>query len=121
VEHPTSLLYEKTAAGGYKLIGAMFTAPARFTEEQLNARIPLSVARWHLHTNFCQAPAGRESEYFGSAAKFGWRGSITNEKDCTAAGGTFYPMIFGWMVHVYPFEEDPKAVWSAERQMANAA
>jgi hypothetical protein len=121
VEHPTSLLYEKTATGDYKLIGAMFTAPARFTPEQLDARIPLSVARWHLHTNFCKAPAGREREYFGSSPKFGLRGSITNEKDCTAAGGTFHPVIFGWMVHVYPFEKDPKAVWSTEPQMPNAA
>jgi hypothetical protein len=27
-------------------------------------------------------------------------------------GGTFYPHVLGWMVHVYPFEKDAKAVWS---------
>jgi hypothetical protein len=69
VEHPTSLLYERTAADEYKLIGAMFTAPARFTEEQLNERIPLSVAQRHLHTTFCKAPNGREKEYFGNSPK----------------------------------------------------
>jgi hypothetical protein len=121
VEHPTSLLYEESAAGEYKLIGAMFTAPARFTEEQLNERIPLSIAQWHLHTNFCKAPSGQEREYFGRNPKFGLHGSIVNEKDCTAAGGTFRPVIFGWMVHVYPFEKDKKNVWSAERQMLPAA
>lgn len=51
-EHPTSLLYEKTASGSYKLVGAMFTAPARFSEDQLNERIPLSVAKWHRHATF---------------------------------------------------------------------
>jgi hypothetical protein len=121
VEHPTSLLYEKTSAGEYKLIGAMFTAPARFTEEQLNERIPLSVAQWHLHTNFCQAPSGQEKDYFGNNSKFGLRGSIVDEKGCTAAGGTFRPAIFGWMVPVYPFEKKKKDVWSVERQMAPAA
>jgi hypothetical protein len=120
-EHPTSLLYRKTPSGDYKLIGAMFTAPARFTEAQLDERVPLSVAQWHQHTNFCQAPKGREGEYSGQKPRFGLRGSIITEKDCTEAGGTFRPVIFGWMVHVDPFEKDQKAVWSVERQMVPAA
>jgi hypothetical protein len=119
-EHPTSLLYEKSDDGGYKLIGAMFTAPARFTPAQLDERVPLSVAQWHQHVNFCQAPKGREDGYFGPHPRFGLRGSITNARDCAAAGGTFHPVVFGWMVHVYPFERDPKEVWSVERQMAHA-
>lgn len=116
-DHPTSLLYEKTIDGGYKLIGAMYTAPKSFSEEQLNARVPLSVAQWHEHVNFCQAPQGRESEYLGKDARFGLRGSITTEKECEAAGGTFRQVVFGWMVHVYPFEKNPSDVWSVERQM----
>ncbi|HXP09098.1 MAG TPA: hypothetical protein VN828_11410, partial [Acidobacteriaceae bacterium] len=55
---PTSLLYRKTADGGYKLIGAMYTDRADATEEELNDRIPLSIGRWHQHINFCKAPAG---------------------------------------------------------------
>jgi hypothetical protein len=51
-EHPTSLLYEKHG-DDYKLIGVMYTAPKRFTEDQLDERIPLSVAQWHEHVNFC--------------------------------------------------------------------
>ena len=45
---PTSLLYKKTATG-YELVGAMYTMPKRATEDQLNERVPLSVASWHLH------------------------------------------------------------------------
>ena len=40
---PTSLLYKKTKTG-YDLIGAMYTMPKRVNEEQLNERVPLSIA-----------------------------------------------------------------------------
>ena len=116
-EHPTSLLYEKTDDGGYKLIGVMYTAPARVNADELDERVPLSIARWHEHVNFCAAPKGREREYFGPNAKFGLLGSITTEQECTAAGGRFRPQIFGWMVHVYPNEKTQGAIWSVERQM----
>jgi hypothetical protein len=42
--HPTSLLYKKTK-DGYELEGAMYTARKNAAEDELNARIPLSVAR----------------------------------------------------------------------------
>jgi hypothetical protein len=116
-EHPTSLLYEKTAGGGYKLIGVMYTAPARTSMDELDERIPLSIARWHEHTNFCAAPKRREREYFGPKAKFGLLGSISTEQECGATGGKFRPQIFGWMVHVYPNEKTQEAIWSVERQM----
>jgi hypothetical protein len=35
---------------------------------------------------------------------------------CDAAGGTFHPVVFNWMVQVCPFEKDPASVWSVERQ-----
>lgn len=114
-EHPTSLLYEKHGED-YKLIGVMYTAPKRFTEDQLDSRIPLSVAQWHLHTNFCKPPEARRAELFGASAKFGLRGSIATEEECMANGGTFLPVIFGWMVHVYPLEKTQDAIWSVERQ-----
>src|SRR5260370_33615871 len=47
VAHPTSLLYEKTAANGYRLIGVMYTAPPDMSEESLDERITLSVAELH--------------------------------------------------------------------------
>jgi hypothetical protein len=113
---PTSLLYEKHG-DGYKLIGAMYTAPVRYTEEQLNQRIPLSVAQWHLHVNMCKPPKGREVEMLSRNPKFGLNGSISTKEDCEAAGGTFAPHVFGWMVHVYPWEKTPDEIWSVERQM----
>ena len=109
---PTSLLYRKTADGGYKLIGAMYTDRVDASEDELNERIPLSIAQWHQHTNFCKAPVGGKAAYFGPDARFGLLGSITTKEACEAAGGQFFPHIFGWMVHVYPYESDPKKIWS---------
>jgi hypothetical protein len=109
---PTSLLYKKTPDGGYKLLGAMYTDRVDATEDELNERIPLSIARWHQHINFCKAPEGQKSLYFGADAKFGLLGSISTKEACDAAGGVFHPHIFGWMVHVYPYETDPKKIWS---------
>lgn len=48
-EHPTSLVYEKTEGSGYRLIGVVFSAPARFSEEQLEERIPTRLAQWTPH------------------------------------------------------------------------
>lgn len=110
---PTSLLYRKTA-DGYELVGAMYTDRVQATEDELDGRVPLSVARWHQHINFCKAPPGETSQYFGPEAKFGLLGSITTREACEAAGGQFHPHLFGWMVHVYPYETDPKKVWSTD-------
>jgi hypothetical protein len=111
---PTSLLYTKTADGGYTLVGAMYTDRVDATEEELNDRIPLSIAHWHQHINFCKAPADQKAAYFGPDAKFGLRGSIISKEACEAAGGEFHPHVFGWMVHVYPYETDPKKIWSTD-------
>lgn len=113
-DKPTSLLYRKTADGGYKLIGVMYTDRVDASEDELNDRIPLSIARWHQHINFCKAPTGQKAAYFGPDAKFGLLGSITTREECEAAGGAFRPHIFGWMVHVYPDETDAKKIWSTE-------
>jgi len=118
-EHPTSLLYEKHGED-YKLIGVMYTAPKRLNEDQLDERIPLSIAQWHEHVNFCAAPAGRKNEYLIPHPQFGLRGSISTEEACTTAGGTFHPIIFNWMVHLYPFEKDQASIWSVDRQHGDA-
>jgi hypothetical protein len=97
---PTSLLYKKTA-NGYELVGAMYTMPKRATEDQLDARIPLSVATWHLHTNLCMPPADQRRN--ADWTKFGLRGSIATQEAC---------VIFGWMVHVYPFEDSPDKIFA---------
>jgi hypothetical protein len=116
---PTSLLYKKTSSG-YALVGAMYTMPNRATEDQLNARVPLSVAMWHLHTNLCMPPRGqyRAADW----AKFGLRGSIATKDACDDAGGRFQPSIFGWMVHVYPYEDSLDKIFAmhhSNMQMAN--
>jgi hypothetical protein len=114
-DHPTSLLYEKQG-DGYKLIGVMYTAPKKFSEDELNQRIPLSIAQWHAHVNLCLPPPDKRSEMRGPNALFGLAGSISTEDACSAAGGKFIPQIFGWMVHIYPFERKPEDIWSIERQ-----
>ena len=106
---PTSLLYKKTS-DGYELVGAMYTMPKRASEEQLNARVPLSVAMWHLHTNLCMPP--RDQLRGTDMTKFGLKGTIATEDACDAAGGRFHPVIFGWMVHVYPYEDSLDKVFA---------
>jgi len=123
-EHPTSLLYEKHG-DDYKLIGVMYTAPKSYAEDDLDQRIPLSVAQWHEHINFCAPPANmppseKREKMLGPKAQFGLKGSISTEEACGAAGGTFRPVIFNWMVHVYPFEKDSASMWSVERQHGDA-
>jgi len=110
---PTSLMY-KTVPGGFELVGAMYTAPVRSTNEQLNARVPLSVATWHLHTNLCLPPPERRSEMWGAHPRFGLAGSITTAEACAQAGGTFRPVIYNWMVHVWPMESDPSKIWATQ-------
>jgi hypothetical protein len=108
--HPTSLLYKKSGEG-YELVGAMFTAPKNATEDQLNDRVPLSVARWHEHVNFCLPPKGAAPAQV-NWKEFGLAGSIASQDACAHANGRWIKQIFGWMVHVYPFQTDPDKVWA---------
>lgn len=107
---PTSLLYKKTSSG-YDLVGAMYTMPRSATEQQLNERIPLSIAQWHLHTNLCLPPRGASPVGIMDSKDFGLTGSISTKQGCDAAGGRFFPVVFGWMVHVYPFEASREKIW----------
>jgi hypothetical protein len=108
---PTSLLYERASDGGYKLVGAMYTAPKRWNADELNQRVPLSVARWHKHINICFPPRGTDPKA-ADWSRFGPNGSIATKAACDAVDGRFYPTLFGWMVHVYPWETDPRQVWA---------
>jgi hypothetical protein len=89
----------------------MYTAPKRLTEDQLNERIPLSIAHWHEHVNLCLPPKGVG---IGQAdlTQFGLRGAIATQDACDAAGGRWMPIVFNWMVHVYPYETDPAKIWA---------
>jgi len=108
---PTALLYVKPHKD-FKLEGVMYTADPQATEDDLNQRIPLSIARWHEHVNFCAAPADLTNEYFGAHPKFGMFGSIKTKEACDAARGNFHPYVFTWMIHVFPYEKDFKNVFS---------
>ena len=111
---PTSLLYKKTITG-YELVGAMYTMPKSASEDQLNARVPLSIAMWHLHTNLCMPTKtqARSADW----TKFGLHGSIASRDACDAAGGRFSPVIFGWMVHVYPYEDSLDKIFAMHHHM----
>lgn len=106
---PTSLLYKKTS-DGYELEGAMYTAPKGLTENELNERIPLSIAQWHAHVNICLASDGSGRRI--SRRQFGFKGTIADESECRQAGGRFVSQAGGWMIHVYPFEATPQKTWT---------
>src|SRR6267142_3612268 len=57
-DQPRGLLYTKIVGPtpGYKLIGIMYMVRYGATEEELNARVPLSIAEWPLHLNLCLPP-----------------------------------------------------------------
>jgi hypothetical protein len=111
---PTSLLYTKDAQGQFHLIGAMYTASKRTSEEDLNDRVPLSVARWHRHVNWCIPPRAQKERWYetrNGRPIFGPLGVATRE-ECDAAGGRFIPQAFGWMVHATTFAgNDLKSIW----------
>lgn len=118
---PTSLLYKKDVAGKFVLVGAMYTAPKRYTESQLNDRVPLSVAQWHKHVNWCMPPKGDAAAWQtkkNGRPVFGPLG-VSTEEECTAAGGKFQPEVFGWMVHANVFaSDDPKVIWHDDHGMS---
>jgi hypothetical protein len=111
---PTSLLYTKDPEGKFVLVGAMFTAPKRFSARDLNERIPTSVAQWHKHVNWCLPPRRQPARWLevkNGRPLFGPLG-VSTATDCEAAGGRFVKEVFGWMVHANVFlSEDPQIVW----------
>ena len=112
---PTSLLYREGPGGRLVLAGAMYTAPDRTSLDALDQRIPLSVARWHEHVNWCLPPRGQRErwrELRDGKPVFGPKSAIATAEACAAAGGRFVPRLFGWMVHVLAFEsDDPQIIW----------
>lgn len=94
----------------------MYTMPADTPLDQLDRRIPLSVARWHQHTKICLPPRGTEGVAGGDSAEkeFGTRGRIATREACQAAGGRWFDRVFGWMIHVNLAASSPGAVWEDE-------
>jgi hypothetical protein len=111
---PTALLYERGADGTLVLVGGMYTAKKGASPAELDERVPLSVAQWHLHVNLCVPGKGREerwAETRGGAPVFGPLSQIDTKEACSAAGGRFHPVLFNWMVHANVFQKD---VWGHE-------
>jgi len=117
---PTSLLYKKNAKGEFELIGAMYTASKRTSEEDINERVPLSVAHWHRHINWCVPPRGQKDQWYRTRSGrpvFGPLGVATQE-ECKDAGGRFIPQAFGWMLHANAFAgDDLKSIWHDDHMM----
>jgi dienelactone hydrolase len=117
---PTSLLYREGGDGTLALVGAMYTAPENSSTAQLNDRIPLGLARWHKHINWCAPPLAPKNgsgsqwlEMKDGAPAYGPRSPLATRDACNAAGGVFYPHVFGWMVHVTIVgSDDPTIVWN---------
>jgi hypothetical protein len=106
---PTSILYTRSADGAFHLVGAMYTAPKRWSTDRLDARIPLSIAHWHKHVNWCLPPRGDRAalaKRVNGQPEFGPASPIATKDACDAVGGTFYPTIFSWMVHVNVYAGD---------------
>jgi hypothetical protein len=111
---PTSLLYRRGADGNLELYGAMYTAPKRVSVDRLDERVPLSIARWHKHVNWCVPGRGQRERWLEQRdghPTFGPQSPIATHEACKEVGGRFFPSPLGWMVHVNVFAPDPKDVW----------
>jgi len=128
---PASLLYREASDGTLALVGAMFVAAQNATPADLDRRLPLGLARWHRHVNWCAPRSGGGAAWLSvqdSVPIYGPRSAIISPGACDTAGGTFYPHIFGWMAHVtITGSDDPSIVWSgalpapADSALADAA
>jgi hypothetical protein len=109
-DQPTSLLYKRGANGQMMLIGAMYTMPKRAGLDQLDARVPLGIAQWHKHINWCLPKRGETARWLerqDGRPVFGPESAIATKEGCDAVGGDFHESLFGWMIHanVYAGED----------------
>jgi hypothetical protein len=115
---PTSILYAKGADGALHLVGAMYTAPKRFTPDKLDERVPLSLARWHKHVNWCTPRSGDRERWLerrNGEPVFGPESPIATKDACDQVGGVFRPVLFGWMLHANVVSgDDPAMIWGGE-------
>jgi hypothetical protein len=107
VEEPTSLLYKRGDNGTLTLVGAMYTVPQRASIDRLNDRVPLSIARWHKHVNWCLPKKGDEARWLetkNGRPQFGPESPVATKAACDAVGGEFHDNLFGWMLHANVYE-----------------
>jgi hypothetical protein len=120
VTKPTSLLYTKRKNGSLELTGVMYATGKRASLAQLDARVPLSIARWHRHVNLCLPNrTDRWTETRDGKPLFGPESPIATRAECEKVGGHFSPNLFGWMVHANVFASNPADVWRDEHAPAS--
>jgi len=120
ITKPVSLLYKNDDHGQPRLVGAMYGTGV--DDPNLDAMLPTSMAHWHEHVNLCypRGEAARVATQNGVTAATTFvmdlYMNITTATGCERAGGTFVPVEFGWMAHVYMFAgtDDPRAIWDAD-------
>ena len=104
---PTSVLYKRGSDGKLHLVGAMYTMPKNVSLARLDDRVPLGIARWHEHVNWCvpkRGDAARWVEQKDGNPVFGPESPIATKAACDAVNGDFHPSIFGWMLHANVYE-----------------
>jgi hypothetical protein len=104
---PTSILYKRSTDGRLRLVGAMYTMPKNARLARLDDRVPLSVARWHKHVNWClpkEGEAARWLEQKNGKPVFGPESPVATRAECDAVHGDFHPNLFGWMLHANVYE-----------------
>jgi hypothetical protein len=92
------------------LVGAMYTMPKRASLEKLDERVPLGIAQWHRHVNWCLPKRGETDRWMerkDGRPVFGPESPIATQAACDAVGGDFHESLFGWMIHanVYAGED----------------
>ncbi len=121
---PTSIIYRRGADGTLHLAGAMYTMPKRAGLDRLDARVPLSVVRWHKHVNWCIPGKGDKARWLekrDGKPLFGPESPIATKAACDAVGGEFYPSPLGWMIHANVFEGTTLAtIWGDDHASPGA-
>jgi hypothetical protein len=104
---PTSILYKQGTDGKLHLVGAMYTMPKGVKLSRLDERVPLGIARWHKHVNWCVPKAGDQSRWFetqNGKPVFGPESPIATRTACDAVHGNFLASPLGWMIHANVYE-----------------
>jgi hypothetical protein len=119
---PTSILYKRGDDGKFHLIGAMYTMPKGATLDRLDERVPLGIAQWHKHVNWClpkKRDQARWTEQRDGHPVFGPESPIATKAACDSVNGDFHPSTFGWMVHANVIEgHDIASIWSDDHHGA---
>jgi hypothetical protein len=119
---PTSILYKRGDDGKLHLTGAMYTMPKGTKLDRLDERVPLGIARWHKHVNWCLPKKGDQSRWTETRdghPVFGPESPIATKAACDAVNGDFHPNTFGWMIHANVIEgHDIASVWSDDQHAA---